>query len=170
MKRIHTLRGRLTAIAFVVALIAITVLTVAFNLLLARSLDHDADHRLRSQAAAATTTVVEHGGRLTLRESPDDAVLDRQVWVYDGRRAIERPAAPVSVQHAADALVGHTRRVQRPAGPRGAALRGADQRAAAAGSAPSSPASRSRPTTARRTWRSSARWRSAPCCSRRCSR
>lgn len=109
MKRIHTLRGRLTAIAFVVALIAITVLTVAFNLLLARSLDHDADHRLRSQAAAATTTVVEHGGRLTLRESPDDAVLDRQVWVYDGRRAIERPAAPVSVQRAADALVGHTR-------------------------------------------------------------
>ena len=36
-------------------------------------------------------------------------MLDRQVWVYDGRRAIERPAAPVSVQHAADALVGHTR-------------------------------------------------------------
>ena len=109
MRRIHTLRGRLTAIAFVVALVAITVLTVAFNLLLARSLDHDANHRLRTQAAAATTTVVEQGGRLTLRESPDDAALDRQVWVYDGRRAIERPAAPAAVQRAADALVGHTR-------------------------------------------------------------
>ena len=109
MTRIHTLRGRLTAIAFVVALVAITVLTVAFNLLLARSLDHDANHRLRTQAAAATTTVAEHGGRLSLRESPDDAALDRQVWVYDGRRAIERPAAPASVQRAADALAGHTR-------------------------------------------------------------
>jgi hypothetical protein len=105
MKLIHSLRGRLTAIAFVVALVAITVLTVAFNLLLARSLDHDADHRLRTQAAAATTTVVERSSRLTLRESPDDAALDRQVWVYDGRRAIERPAAPASVQRAADALV-----------------------------------------------------------------
>jgi signal transduction histidine kinase len=109
MSRIHTLRGRLTAIAFVVALIAISVLTVAFNLLLARSLDRDADHRLRAQAAAASTTVVSHGGRLSLRESPDDAALDRQVWVYDGRRAIERPAAAGAVQHAADALAGHSR-------------------------------------------------------------
>lgn len=109
MRGIHTLRGRLTAIAFVVALVAITVLTVAFNLLLARSLDHDANHRLRAQAAAATTTVVSHGGRLSLRESPDDAPLDRQVWVYDGRRVIERPVAPASVQLAADALAGQNR-------------------------------------------------------------
>jgi signal transduction histidine kinase len=109
MRPIRTLRGRLTAIAFAVALVAIAVLTVAFNLLLAASLDHDADHRLRTQAAAATTTVVAHGGRLTLRESPDDAALDRQVWVYDGHRAIERPAAPASVQRAADALAGHSR-------------------------------------------------------------
>ncbi|MEA2136021.1 MAG: hypothetical protein QOC68_3930 [Solirubrobacteraceae bacterium] len=109
MRGIHTLRGRLTAIAFVVALVAIAVSTGAFNLLLARSLDHDANHRLRAQAAAATTTVVAHGGRLTLRESPDDAALDRQVWVYDGRRVIERPAAPASVQRAADALAGHSR-------------------------------------------------------------
>jgi len=108
MKRIHTLRGRLTAIAFVVALVAITVLTVAFNLLLARSLDHDANHRLRTQAAAATTTVVERNGRLTLRESPDDAALDRQVWVYDGRRAIERPAASSATSPAASC--GSTRR------------------------------------------------------------
>jgi signal transduction histidine kinase len=109
MRGIHSLRGRLTAIAFVVALVAIAVLTVAFNLLLARSLDHDADHRLRAQAAAATTTVVAHGGRLTLRESPDDAAIDRQVWVYDGHRAIERPGAPAGVQAAADALAGHSR-------------------------------------------------------------
>ncbi len=108
MRRIHTLRGRLTAIAFVVALVAIAVLTVAFNLLLARSLDHDADHRLRAQAAAATTTVVERAGRLTLRESPDDAAIDRQVWVFDGRRAVERPAASASVQRAADALAGQS--------------------------------------------------------------
>lgn len=108
MRRIHTLRGRLTAIAFVIALVAITVLTVAFNLLLARSLDHDADHRLRTQAAAATTTVVAHGGRLTMRESPDDAAIDRQVWVYEGRRAIARPAAPASLQRAGG------RRARRP--------------------------------------------------------
>jgi signal transduction histidine kinase len=109
MRGLRTLRGRLTAIAFVVALVAIAVVTVAFNLLLARSLDHDVNHRLLAQAAAATTTVAEQGGRLTLRESPDDAVLDRQVWVYDGRRAIERAAAPAAVQGAADALAGHSR-------------------------------------------------------------
>ena len=69
MTRFRTLRGRLTALAVLAAFVALAALTVAFNLLLARSLDADANRRLRSQAAAASTTVVYRGGHLVVRES-----------------------------------------------------------------------------------------------------
>jgi signal transduction histidine kinase len=96
----------LTAVALLTALVGITALTVVFNVVLARSLDADANSRLRSLAAAAATTVVHRGGHLRLRESPDDAALDEQVWIYEGARAIERPPAPAALQRAADALAG----------------------------------------------------------------
>lgn len=109
MRRFKTLRGRLTALALVSAAAAIAVLTIAFNVLLDRSLDGDAQSRLRAKAAAAATTVVSRGGRLAVRESPDDAAVDRQVWIYDGALVLERPPAGAAVQHAADALVGRVR-------------------------------------------------------------
>jgi signal transduction histidine kinase len=109
MKRIRTLRGRLTALATLAAFFAIAILVAAFNLVLSNSLGADADSRLRSQAAAAGTTVTFDAGRLRLRESPDDAALDRQVWVYQGTRAVERPRGDRQLQQAADALAGRAR-------------------------------------------------------------
>jgi signal transduction histidine kinase len=108
MRSFRTLRGRLTAVALLAALVGITALTVVFNVVLTRSLDADADSRLRSLAAAAGTTVVHRQGHLRLRESPDDAALDQQVWIYEGTRAIERPPAIPELQRAADALAGQT--------------------------------------------------------------
>jgi signal transduction histidine kinase len=108
MMRFRTLRGRLTALELLAATAAITLLTIAFNFALARSTDSDANARLRSQAAAAATTITVTGGRLHVRESPDDAAVDRQVWVYEGRRALLRAAAPQQIQRAADALAGRS--------------------------------------------------------------
>jgi len=105
MRRFRTLRGRLTALALLAALAAVAVLTVAFNVVLARSLDSDANSQLRSLAAAASTTVVFENGRLQVRESPDDAAID-QVWIYQGTRAIERPTGSPQLQRTADALAG----------------------------------------------------------------
>jgi hypothetical protein len=102
----RTLRGRLTAVASLVALVAIAVLTIAFNIVLDRSRDADIRHRLRTQAAAAKTTVVVHEGRLRTTEAPGEAVLDRSLWVFEGRRAIERPVADASLQAAAARLAG----------------------------------------------------------------
>jgi signal transduction histidine kinase len=103
----RTLRGRLTALATLAALVALTALTVAFDLVLESSVDRDARSRLREQAAAAATTVtVGRDGHLRVRESPGDSVLDRQVWVYEGSRAIERPQTSPTLQRAADALAG----------------------------------------------------------------
>jgi signal transduction histidine kinase len=106
MRRFRTLRGRLTALALLAAFVALAILTVAFNVLLARSLDADADGRLRTQAAAASTTIEFRHGRMTARESPDDAAIDQRVWIYDGTRAIERPPSERRLQRAADALAG----------------------------------------------------------------
>jgi signal transduction histidine kinase len=104
MRRFRTLRGRLTALALLAALAAVAVLTVAFNVVLDRSLDADANSRLRSLAAAVATTVTFQGGRLQAREAPNDTAVDRQAWVYAGRRAIERPPAAPALQRAADEL------------------------------------------------------------------
>jgi signal transduction histidine kinase len=111
MRHFRTLRGRLSALAMLVATIAIAVLTVAFNVVLDKSLDSDANGRLRSRAAAAATTVVSDGGRLRVRESPDDEAIDGSVWVYQGRRAVLRPPGDPRVQRAADALAGQPKKL-----------------------------------------------------------
>jgi signal transduction histidine kinase len=107
----RTLRGRLSALALLVATIAVAALTVAFNVLLADSLDSDANGRLRSQAAAAATTVVSDHGRLRVREAPDDDAIDQTVWVYEGGRAVVRPPGNAELQRAADALAGGSKRL-----------------------------------------------------------
>jgi signal transduction histidine kinase len=106
--RFHTLRDRLTAVAVLVAAVAIAALTLAFNLLLASGLHGDIDNRLRTQAAAAATTVGVRGDRLVLRESANDDAVDRRTWIYQGRRAIERPSGSSELQRAADALAGRS--------------------------------------------------------------
>jgi signal transduction histidine kinase len=107
--RFRTLRGRLTAVALLVAAVAIAALTIAFNLLLAGSLDGDANSRLRAQAAAAATTIDVRGGHVHTVQAPNDGAVDRRVWVYDGTRAIERPPGDAELQRAADALAGQRR-------------------------------------------------------------
>jgi two-component system heavy metal sensor histidine kinase CusS len=107
MTRFSTLRGRLTALAVLAAFVAVAVVTIAFNVLLGRSLDADANRRLRSQAAAATTTVdYGNGGHLRVRESPDDAAIDQRVWVFEGRRALVRAPGERDLAKDVDALIG----------------------------------------------------------------
>jgi signal transduction histidine kinase len=108
MSNFRTLRGRLTALATLGALIALAALTIAFDLVLEASVDRDARSRLRAQAEAARTTGVYRNGRLDVRETPGDTVLDKQVWVYQGTRAVERPQTSARLQRAADALAGES--------------------------------------------------------------
>jgi signal transduction histidine kinase len=84
----------------------VAVLTVAFNVILERSLNADADNRARSLATATAANVEYANGHLRVHEAVDDAIVDRRVWVYDGTRAIERPPATPELQRSADALAG----------------------------------------------------------------
>jgi signal transduction histidine kinase len=113
MRHFRTLRGRLTAVALLAATALVATVVLAFNLILASSLDGDANSRLRSQAAAAATTVHTTGGVVSVRESPDDEALDAQVWVFGGTRAVLAPHAPPAVRAAAQALAASPRRMYR---------------------------------------------------------
>jgi signal transduction histidine kinase len=109
MRHFRTLRGRLTAVALLAATVLVATVVLAFNLILANNLDADVRRSLRTQAAAAATTVQPTRTGLRVRESPDDEALDAQVWVFDGGRAVLSPRAPTPVQDAARALARSTR-------------------------------------------------------------
>ncbi|MEA2156423.1 MAG: hypothetical protein QOE11_2563 [Solirubrobacteraceae bacterium] len=104
MPRPRTLRTRVTMLAVLAATVAVALLVGAFNVVLANALDRNVNRTLRSKAAAATTTASVSDGRVTVHDSPDDEAIDREVWVYDGLRAIVRPTGNASLQAAADAL------------------------------------------------------------------
>src|SRR3954470_3008079 len=102
--RPRTLRAHLTAVALLIALFAIAALTLAFNLVLGNSLDSDVRGKLRSRADAARTTISVKDGRVQASESPGDAAVDELVWIYRGKRSVERPLSSPAIQRAADEL------------------------------------------------------------------
>jgi signal transduction histidine kinase len=105
MKRLG-LRGRLTIVVCMGAALVVGGLTLAFNLALRSSLQRDASRVVSARAAAALGTVTVTNGQVRSQEAPDQGVVDAQAWIYSGRRAVERPRAPQTVQALADSLVG----------------------------------------------------------------
>ncbi|MFJ9730436.1 sensor histidine kinase [Streptomyces sp. NPDC101171] len=87
----RTLRGRLSLVALTTAALLMTVLTVVFNAVMDRHLQHQADDELRSRAAAVATTVDTDGPRVRVLETADDRLLDANVWIYAGTRLLEGP-------------------------------------------------------------------------------
>ncbi len=104
MRRPRTLRTRVTLLALLAAAVVVALLVGAFNVVLQSSLDRDVNRTLRSKAAAAVTTTSVTGGRVVVRDAPNDEAIDREVWVYEGRRAVVRPPGSAPLQRAADAL------------------------------------------------------------------
>jgi signal transduction histidine kinase len=105
MKRLG-LRGRLTLVVALGGALVIGALVLIFNLALRSSLQGDANRVVSARAAAALGTVTVRSGRVRSREAPDQGAIDAQAWIYAGRRAIERPRAPQSVQFLANGLAG----------------------------------------------------------------
>jgi signal transduction histidine kinase len=103
-----TLRDRLTLLALVTIAIWVTVLTVAFNLVLGWRLGQQADSLLSTRAAAVAATVdVAPDGQITVHEPKNDEALDVGIWIYQGAAAVERPSASTALQADADRLAGH---------------------------------------------------------------
>jgi two-component system heavy metal sensor histidine kinase CusS len=87
----RTLRGRLSLVALTTAALLMTILTVVFNAVMDRHLQHQADQELRNRAAAVATTVDTSGPRVRVLETANDGLLDANVWIYAGTRLLEKP-------------------------------------------------------------------------------
>ncbi|MGW4758257.1 sensor histidine kinase [Streptomyces chartreusis] len=92
----RTLRGRLALVSVAAAALLLTTLTLVFNTVAARHLQSQADDRLHGTLAAVASTVEVSGDQVRVRETSNDEVLDSNVWIYDGPRAVEQP---VTVRH-----------------------------------------------------------------------
>ncbi|GAA2301299.1 HAMP domain-containing sensor histidine kinase [Streptomyces violaceusniger] len=89
----RTLRGRLSLVALTTAALLVTVLTVVFNTTVERHLRHQADDELRARATAVAATVDTSGPRVRVLETANDRLLDTNVWIYAGKRLLEKPPA-----------------------------------------------------------------------------
>ncbi|MEV5986290.1 HAMP domain-containing sensor histidine kinase [Streptomyces sp. NPDC052051] len=68
-----------------------TLLTIAFDAVARERLQHQADDELRTRAAAVTATLDTSRRPVRVLETPDDQVLDANVWIYDDARPLEQP-------------------------------------------------------------------------------
>ncbi len=109
----RTLRGRLSLVALTTAALLMTVLTVAFNTMMDRHLQHQADDELRNRAAAVATTIDTTGPRVRVLETVNDRLLDANVWIYAGTRLLEKPPSTTAYDtptRAADRLAAQHKR------------------------------------------------------------
>ena len=90
-RRSRGIRSRLLTTNAIVMLLALVALTVASNALLRRSLDRNATNLVRARAAAGLATLRPAGDGLRIVESPDDAAIDVQIWVFDKSGTVETP-------------------------------------------------------------------------------
>ena len=104
------LRGRLTAVVLIAAVVTLAALVAGFNLALRASLHHDADQVLAERAASAIDAVKVRDGQIRAVEAPDQGAVDAQTWAFAGNHALERPPAPPAVQREANQLAGGPRR------------------------------------------------------------
>ncbi|MFF6993183.1 ATP-binding protein [Streptomyces sp. NPDC010273] len=110
----RTLRGRLSLVALTTAALLMAVLTIAFNAVVDRHLQHQAEDELRNRTAAVATTLDTNGRRVRVLETVNDSLLDANVWIYDGTRLLEKPPTASSdstLTRAADRLAAGGKRV-----------------------------------------------------------
>lgn len=96
LPRASGLRGRLLVSVLAAITVVLAALVLAFNLVLADRLDGDANSVVQARATAEVSSLHVTGGRIVLAEAPDDRSPDIQVWVFEGREALEAPQSPAN--------------------------------------------------------------------------
>jgi signal transduction histidine kinase len=103
-------RGRLLLVVLAALVVALSIAIFGFNRLFTSTSEHNAGELVRSRAASALATLRIQNGRIHVGETQNDEEIDSRVWIFEGRRALEAPPAPKSVDAAARALAGGPRR------------------------------------------------------------
>ena len=103
MRAPREIRSRLLIVVVLTVALALTLMTLGFNVLLARSLSRDADALLRSRAATEAASVDVVKDRIVAPDQPDTGGLENQAWVFRNGRALERPRVSAELDRAAQA-------------------------------------------------------------------
>ena len=98
------LRRRLTISVTAISALTLLILVVLFNLALRSSLSADANRLLDARVSAALEGIDVKGSEVTIRETSDEGAPDAQVWIYSGRKNIERPLVGQPTDELADSL------------------------------------------------------------------
>ncbi len=104
--RVRSIRTRLLLAVLGAVVLAVAAMTVGFNLLLARSLSHNASDLARARASAQLAALRLDEGTLTVGETPDEALGESQLWVFSRGHTLEAPRAAKAVGAAARSLAG----------------------------------------------------------------
>jgi signal transduction histidine kinase len=128
-------RLRLLLVSLSTLAIGLGAAMVAANVLLRQRVHAEISSVLRANADAQVAALSVVDGHIVVRESPNDATLDRRSWVLDGSRVLEHPAGAVPRLEQAAIALGRRRRLLEIDGPDDTRLRtepvldGASQRA-----------------------------------------
>jgi two-component system, OmpR family, sensor kinase len=101
MRQPRGVRTRLLTVVVVSVAAALAVMTLGFNVLLARSLSRDADSLLRSRAATEAASVNIVNDHVVAPDQPDTGGLESQAWVFRGSRTLEQPRVSAALDRAA---------------------------------------------------------------------
>ncbi|TMM19885.1 MAG: HAMP domain-containing protein [Actinobacteria bacterium] len=104
------IRTRLLLAVIGAVAVAVAVMTVGFNLLLARNLSHNASDLARARAAAQLTALQPTKGGLDPGDVPDQAGGESQFWVFARGKALRAPRSSKLVAATARSLAGGGRR------------------------------------------------------------
>jgi two-component system heavy metal sensor histidine kinase CusS len=87
-----TFRRRLLAASMLTLAVGLGALLVVGNVVLGVSANNDQMRLLQTRVDAEIAALTVRDGHVVVRNSPDDQSLDREAWIFDGARVIERPA------------------------------------------------------------------------------
>ncbi|MGB2953136.1 MAG: ATP-binding protein [Gaiellaceae bacterium] len=102
----RSIRSRLLLTVVVAVALALAAMIAGFNLLLSHNLSRNADQVLHARVSAELALVHVTGGRPVVGETPDDAAVDTQAWIFAGKHALEAPHVGERVAAAARSLAG----------------------------------------------------------------
>ena len=98
------IRRRLFVVVFATVGVAVAVLVLGFNLILARTLTRDSRDLARTRASAQLALLTTTHARLSVREAPDNAAADAYIWVFSRGAVLEQPRSGANAYAAARAL------------------------------------------------------------------
>ena len=87
-----TFRRRLLAASMLTLAVGLGALLVVGNVVLGVSANSDQMRLLQTRVDAELAALTVRDGHVVVRNSPDDRSLDREAWIFDGSRVVERPA------------------------------------------------------------------------------